>query len=370
MKVLQVVLGDLGVPALKGGAVQQTTDVLSRYLADRGVEVTVISPISEADFDQFAARHHPGVDYRSIPPCDRTKPTAMMLQAIRALGSVKIDEFDVIHAHSPYSTVAARIFVRKRKRPKVIWHVHNAFRFGRVATPMSDLVVGVSWRVIELTDSSMRKPTKVILTGKDLSEFRPSDQTSVEHDVNRPPTILYVGRLSPEKGLHVLLDACKILARRNVDFELVVVGGKWFGTGEGQDDYVRTLTQRSREFRCRWLGYVNNWEMPRVYSCCTVLVVPSVWEDPAPQVVLEGLASGCPVVASRIGGIPELIKHDHNGLLVLPGDSMALAESIDRLLRSPEDRARLGINARTGAMEFSWDRIVDQWLRTYEELLA
>jgi glycosyltransferase involved in cell wall biosynthesis len=140
---------------------------------------------------------------------------------------------------------------------------------------------------------------------------------------------LYLGRLSSEKGVGTLLDAWRPALER-----LVVVGD-----GPEAND-LRRRAPSGIEFR----GPVNAAEVAGLLRGARALVVPSKWYEGAPRSVLEAYASGVPVVANRIGGLPEVVEHERSGLLISPNDTAAWAQAIERLLDDSESE-RLGDGA-------------------------
>ncbi len=137
----------------------------------------------------------------------------------------------------------------------------------------------------------------------------------------------FLGRIVPEKGLHVLLEA---FDRLDDSFELHVHGVESRSSG-----YASRLSGRMKSSRVQRHGPYDHECVGEVLSGLDVLVVPSVWWENAPLVILEAFAAGVPVVASNLGGMRELVRHGENGLLFEVGDSDALAEALLRLRHEP-----------------------------------
>ncbi len=155
-----------------------------------------------------------------------------------------------------------------------------------------------------------------------------------------PLRILGVGRLVGVKGHVVLLEALRLLADQGVDAEADVVGG-----GPLQEELERRARALGLGERVRWHGALGHDAVAALYAQADVFCLPSFAEG-LPVVVLEAMAAGLPVVASRITGIPEAITDAEDGLLVTPARPDLLAEALARLARDPELRARLGGAAR------------------------
>ncbi|MFB3920979.1 MAG: glycosyltransferase family 4 protein [Terriglobia bacterium] len=163
------------------------------------------------------------------------------------------------------------------------------------------------------------------------------------------PIVGFVGRVTPGKGLHVLIEAAARIRARWPEILIEVVGAP---EGRSPDDlvYMRRLETRATELglgsNVRWVGYRSD-PMP-YFTRFDVLALPSVDNgDGVPMVALEAAQWGVPVVASRAGGIPEVVRHGINGLLVPPGNEEALARELERVLADSQLRAWLAAAART-----------------------
>jgi glycosyltransferase involved in cell wall biosynthesis len=161
----------------------------------------------------------------------------------------------------------------------------------------------------------------------------------------RGDKILMLGRVDdPAKGLGVLLRALEILRQKGVDPRLIVTGDDRFGPGVDSG------------------GWISYSDIPNLYQMASVVVVPSLWDEPFGLVAAEAAACGVPVVASRNGGLASIVKDGETGFLVTPGDEKELAARIELLLRDRQLRDRQGLAARAHAEEFfDWDRIVEDY---------
>jgi glycosyltransferase involved in cell wall biosynthesis len=151
-----------------------------------------------------------------------------------------------------------------------------------------------------------------------------------------PRQIAFVGRLVTEKGIWVLLDALQAVGD---GYELAVAG-----EGPLRGAIATRLERSALRERVHLLGYVPPSGLRDVLIRSCLLVVPSTWEEPLGLVILEALACGVPVVASAVGGIPEIVLDGVNGCLVPPGDAGRLAETLDRLRRDDALYRRLRAN--------------------------
>jgi glycosyltransferase involved in cell wall biosynthesis len=166
----------------------------------------------------------------------------------------------------------------------------------------------------------------------------------------RAKVVLYAGYHVPEKGVDVLIEAMDRLAKLGRDdVHLLTVGG-----GELLEPLRARVSALGMRGRVRLLGWAMPAEIPEHVAACDVLVLPSRREG-CPNVILEALASGRPVVASRVGGVPELVREGPggNGVLVPAGDADALARGLKEALERPWDSEAL----RATVESLSWDLI-------------
>lgn len=172
------------------------------------------------------------------------------------------------------------------------------------------------------------------------------------------PTIGYLGRLAVEKGADVLLQASLLLRERGLDFTVQLAGDTNWGE-VNESPFSRTIDRLLDDLRAagiavRRLGHVRRDDLPRVLAQTDIHVVPSRWDEPFGLTVVEGLASGQPVVASATGGIPEVIAGA--GFTFPREDPEALAEVLENLLRDPQLRRHWGVLARHRAEQLPWSR--------------
>ena len=208
--------------------------------------------------------------------------------------------------------------------------------------------------------------THVIYGGADTRRFAP--QPAVDRD-----GVLFVGRLTPHKGIDRLIRALP------ADASLRIAGSIGHDPRPPEQDYPALLRQLAEGRDVTFLGPVPDPALPDLYRRATVLALPSVDRTcygrnvPVSEllglVALEAMASGTPVVASRIGGLAEVVVDRETGFLVEPGDTAALGDRLARLLSDHHLAARLGANARDLVVErFTWRACAERCLAAYETL--
>jgi colanic acid/amylovoran biosynthesis glycosyltransferase len=185
---------------------------------------------------------------------------------------------------------------------------------------------------------------RTLYNGVDLEKFRPGPAAARE-----PGLVLGVGRLIEKKGFCHLVEACRILRASGRELRCEIVGG-----GELRERLERQIADARLEGVVTLAGSRSQEELLDHYRRAELVVMPAVVgsdgnRDALPTVLLEALACGVPVIASRLTGIPEIVDDGENGYLVEPGDAPALSAAMERLLEDPSLRARFGAAARAKA---------------------
>ena len=197
----------------------------------------------------------------------------------------------------------------------------------------------------------------------DTERFSPSpDKAAVPRR-----SVLFVGRMDWRKGLETLARAAAAILAAAPSATLDIVGGE---TPDVTATRVLAYIPAQLHERVVFWGHVAHADLPAHYRRAAICVVPSRWDN-SPNTVYEAMGCGTPVVASRVGGIPELVVDGETGLLVPPDDPAALAEAVTTLLADPDRRARMGCAARAQALaRFESATIALQTLALYQQALG
>jgi len=158
-----------------------------------------------------------------------------------------------------------------------------------------------------------------------------------KYKIGSDPVILYVGRISPHKGVHLLIEAFNLVKQEILNARLLIVGKHTFA------NYSKKLRQMAHD-SVIFAGYVSDEELPYYYAACDVYATASMWEG-FNLPLTEAQACGKPVVAFNIGPHPEVVKDGETGFLIPPGDTSALAKAIVKLLKDDNLRQEIGKNA-------------------------
>lgn len=282
----------------------------------------------------------------------------------RAVREVVGSDVDLVHIHSPLEPFLPWAVIQESCAPCVgtfhnagprHWGYRHLYRW---LSPLADrlaLRTAVSKCAAAYAGRHFPGTFLIVPNGVDTDRFSPSNR----RDNNRRPTILFVGRLEKRKGLDVLVDgvanASECLPKRP---RLVVVGD---GSLRGR------LLKRARDaaIDLDWHRSVAVHDLPSFYRDADLLVAPALFGESFGIVLLEAMASGLPVVASRIEGFSELLSGCPGAHLFTPGDSEAMAMSI---VAGLEDQAEAGA-IRMHARSYSWTRVATITERVYTEAL-
>jgi len=287
----------------------------------------------------------------------------------RLASIIKRERPDIIHAQTRVTQLAASILSR-RFNIRYVSTCHGFFKprlSRKVFGLWGDRVIAISEAVRDhlINDFNVEKDRiELIHNGVDISrferEFSNNDLLETRHRFNLGdgPVIGAIGRLSPVKGLDELVRA----SSRIKDVRLLIVGD-----GPEKEKLTELTGELGIKERVRFMK--SDPDTPRLLSIMDVFVFPSVQEGLGLSLI-EALASGKAVVATDVGGIGSLVKHDETGLLVKRGDSTQLADTIKRLLNDKNLRERLGSNGRALAKtEYSLDKMADKTEKLYKALL-
>jgi glycosyltransferase involved in cell wall biosynthesis len=257
----------------------------------------------------------------------------------------------------------AWIFVDRHNLIQPDWRKRLCYWLEKQAILRADVVTAPSAAVLELTRTWLgsQLAARVVPNPIDIRGFSPNESP-------REREVLFVGRLERGKGLAIFCRVAPLVLSRCPDVRVRVLGS------DGMDENGRSWRSRildsvREEDRSRIaFEHVSRRELVNSYRQASVCIVPSLWEN-CPYVVLEAMACGTPVVATRRGGLPELIQHGRTGFLVGPEDAEGFADAICDLMNDPEKSRRMGLAARRQAESvFSTSTVAGRMVDVYREL--
>lgn len=229
--------------------------------------------------------------------------------------------------------------VRRNERFKLI----GRQLIGRFVTPRADLVIANSQFTKGLALSFGAKPGRVL-----IAMSRPRWDARVQVTPLPPePRVLFAGRLYPEKGVDVLLEAMARVRAEVPNCELLIAG-----EGPSREELERQCQRLSIEKFIHFSGVLDEARLHDAYVASYVVVLPSLFAEGWSQALTEAALLGRPLVASDIGALNEVVRHNVSGLLVRPGDPVELAEAIIAILKNQEMAVRMSRSARRIAVEW------------------
>jgi len=357
------------------GGVAEHVLLLARGLTRRGFRVEVAS--SATNVIRPALRRA-GITSHAIPI--ERRPGVADLRAARALRALdRRGRYDLVHAHSSKAGALARIVLSRRRR-RVLYTAHGFAFVGRIPRRERLLYRGIEQALVPATAALVavsefelanatrvlrgaRRRFRLIRNGVPPCAEDEPDPELLRFKEDRPLAGL-VSVLRPEKDPLTAVRAVALLARRgSVPGRLAVVGNGWL-----EDDVRAEIARLGVGEHVGWFPFRGS--MASYLRALDLLVLPSAWEA-FPLAVLEAMACEVPVLATRVGGIPEAVLDGRTGRLVPPGDCGALAQALGELLADAPGRERLGAEGRRHVAErFDVEVMVDQVAGVYDQLRA
>jgi glycosyltransferase involved in cell wall biosynthesis len=402
---------DNGVPPNPGGSIGMLTWELARRLS-RSCQVEVCAPgvgpqppheqLENVRFHRFRLRPDRWLLDRPRglkgPISERNDIHSVLyypLYALRVANHLRMSGCDIVHIHN-FSQFApiVRLF---NPKAKIVLHMHcdwlNELDRDLVGKRLKhvDAIIGCADYITNQVKTRFPQygdRCATLYNGADIARFSPRLEVPLEEERKR---VLFVGRVSPEKGIHVLLDAFKWVTEQEPKAQLRIVGGPYipplsFHVGRSSDpmvkalrrfytlDYMEYLRERAKgmpENCVSFLGHVAHGDLATLFWDADVFVQPSVWGEPFPLSVVEAMGAGLPVVASRVGGLPESVVDAKTGLLVEPDNPVPLADAILHLVRNKKRAQSMGTAGAARVRKlFSWEAVTVRLRSLYEALTS
>jgi len=315
---------------------------------------------------------------------------------------------DIVHAHATSAFAYALFRDFAMKKPYVV-HVHgttagvkNAFmnpdfamshksikeRFRtwmslkrqKVVWKKADLLIAVSENIAEELERFYRisrEKVRVVHNGVDTDVFKPVDEewkldARRKFGIRGNPIVLYVGHLSPRKGLQYLFKAVPKVIKEFPQVLFVVLGGtpKFVEGRDYRQIWSNLVSMLKVSRNVFFAGEVRHKDTLDYYSLADVFVFPTLYEGMA-KALLEAMAYGLPIIATNVGGNPDAIVHEENGMLIQPMKTNILADTLIRLLSGKSFAKELGQRAReTVKKNFTWKITATKLMNIYGDILA
>lgn len=354
---------------LKGGAEAKTIETV---LGLDAYEFTVGFG-AEYDVEQVQRLEQAGVTTKRFRSIRHYNPVTAVLAVGAVARYLRKEDFDLVHTHSTEAGIIGRFAATLVDIP-VVHTVHGV----PFASDRNDLLERF---VLSCERAAARRTDQLIANADAIAEdylFRgigdPDQYTTVYsgihldafRDVTAAPDItgdgvriVMVGRLADGKGFEDLLAAVGRLEQDRISVYLV-------GDGPLRDDLQHQIRQRGLSDTVQMLGYHD--DIPAILATCDVFVLPS-YREGTPRVITEAMASGLPVIATDIAGIPEQVEDGTNGILIQPGEIGELVTALERLVESKSLREEFGTASRDRVERFSVETMLSDLDAVYRKVL-
>jgi phosphatidyl-myo-inositol alpha-mannosyltransferase len=371
MKIALVSPYDFSYP----GGVCRHIISLEHYFTRMGHTVKIIAPASSPVTgygDRFIAIGKP----RPIPASGSIARITISLNLTDKVKEVlEKEKFDIIHLHEPLAPTLCPTILRLSKTVNVgTFHATESKPSYRWAKPflMSRLYkkwfkkldgrIAVSRPAMDYVNKHFPCTYDIIPNGIDLEHFRPDLELLPEFKDGKI-NILFVGRMEKRKGLEYLLKAYRLIKPDCPDCRLIIVG-----PGTHSREKYEKMVEESRLQDVVFAGNVDYNILPRYYRTADIFCAPATGHESFGIILLEAMATGTPVIASRISGYASVMTHEQEGLLVPPKQEVPLAQAIARLMKDPALRRQLGQKGLQTSSLYGWEsvsrKVMDFYTRT------
>jgi glycosyltransferase involved in cell wall biosynthesis len=348
-----------------GGVIHQ----LAFFLTEAGHHVTVLAPKRRGESVKMDVPYR---IFRYQRPSSKRFGVHQMLFYL--IWEKMMRGFDILHCHSAYPQgYVGASFKKMFQTPLVITSYGDLVKGERVredaflakraarALKRADAVTAVSYFMKEesIEAGASEETTYCIPNGVDLKDFQ-----SEEKFVFDKPYLFSMGIIRKVKGFDVLIRAFQEVKRAHPELSLFIAG-----VGKEMEGLKKLTNDLHLQDSIHFLGVLSDKEKVKMLKGCEFYVCSAIREEPFSNSTLEAFASGKTVVASNVGGVPDLVEDQITGLLVPPGDPDLLARKLIDLLDHPALIREMSLNANNKSREFSLETTMNKYLRLYGELL-
>lgn len=357
------------------GGIETIVRELSSLYIRKGIEVSVLTKRWPIDFPELEAYEEVKI-YRIISAKTKNEFLSNIEFLKRNNDSLKSDIIHVIGVRRPLPLLA---FILSRywkvpliisisggdipdpldPQPRKIWSISK-----EIVKPViirADWVNTFSEDLVKLTKNAIPELSKIslIYAGLDLGKIR-----KIKKYRSEQPYILSLRRLDPSKGVDITIKAFAKISKKNTNIKLIIVGD---GTERRK---LEALVEKFKiKNRVEFTGKLNLEKSLSLLKGALLTVVPSVSEGGG-LINLEAQACRCPLIASRVGGIPEYAKENYSALMFTAGDINELSDIIQLVINDGKLRNQLIINGEKYVKKFSWNNILNKYLNGYNNLLT
>ena len=277
---------------------------------------------------------------------------------------LKKNKIQIIHTHLYRANLIGRLAAKIAGVPAIIstqqsiddWKKIYHVWADRLTAVFCDLIIANSNTAKKLLVTREKIPENKIIVSYNGVEYKPE---ACSKKNNNSITVGYIGRLHREKGAYLIPEIIKKVTDRNKSINFIVAGD-----GPEKNNIETGISNLKIDPFVKLLGWKN--DLQEIYSSIDILLMPSE-EESFPQVALDAMAFGIPIVASDVGGVSELVKNNETGLLIKERRPELYAEAILYLVDNPYYYKHFSENSKTKASEFTFKKLISRLDETYKE---
>lgn len=365
MKIAMICTEKLPVPPIRGGAIQQYIDAVLPYIKEKH-DVTVFC-IADSKLSQNESGNN-------ICYIKAAKTQDYISGVIDYLN----DGYDLIHVFNRPQWV--NLIAEKLPDTKISLSLHNEmFQPSKISKEEGEKCIRrvkfittvsrfITAGVKKLYPEAAGK-IHTVYSGVDVNRYQPvwsqeatkiRNQLKAQYGLTGKKVMLFIGRLSPKKGAHILIKAVNLIQSTHPDTALVLVGSKWYGENQ-EDSYVRQVKQMADTLDTDVVmtGFLPPNEVVTHYYLGDVFICASQWREPLARVHYEAMAAGIPIITTDRGGNAEVVKGKGNGIVISEyNQPQAFADAITYLLEQPDIALEMGnVGRRLAEEKYSWKRV-------------
>lgn len=364
------------IPPELGGGLQSILWGISKELVKKGYEVHILTKKQnkQGDFETIG-----GIQIHRINTHTNNIPLSILIFSCLAYKRIRSLNPDIIQSYGRVPT----FLLSKLKKPlilaqqnwdilaapplnikaKLFFPVRNLVEIGALRGA-AKIITPEYFKKVLITKGQVSEDKVIpVPNGVDIVKFNPkNDPTPAKEKYSlQGKTILFAGRLEPEKGLEQLIRAMPEIIEKHKDAELIIAGNGYL------KNKLKSFSRKlGVEDNVKFLGWVPKKDLASLYTAAEIFILPSFYEV-FPMAMLEALASGTPVITTNVAGMPDVITDGENGVLIEPGSSSEITDAVLKLLGDNELRRRMGMAGRKNVEEhFTWDNVTEIITQVYE----
>jgi len=378
MNILLICTEKLPVPNIRGGAIQTYIGGVVPLLS-RSHKITIIGRSDPELPDEETVN---GIRFLRF---DSQGVLDIYMSNVIPYLEASTEEYDLIHIFNRPKMVLPVASVKPNAR--IVLSMHNdMFNPLKLNKEEGDAIVQRVETIVTISNyigaaickdyPQAESKIRTIYSGVDLSKFAPWKQSQAalrdresirdQHKLGNKKVILFVGRLSRNKGPHVLVRAMSNL--KHSDAVLVIVGAAWYSDDRISDyiAYLRALAEKS-PIPVMTTGYVQASEVHKWFCAADVFVCTSIWEEPLARVHYEAMAAGLPLITTARGGNPEIIRGNNGVIIQNPEDPVEYATNLNNMLSNVNNARQMGLHGRKLVEDhFTWNHVAGQIQEVWE----